>query len=824
MKKFISLTIVLTMLLSVFYCFPAEARVYEDYPYIYLDFEENNLDQLKANNEVGSNLPSRWTAGGANGTNGCISLDDSGDWANNYYYFKEPLKVGQTYRTSVWMRVTTENILGIKPRISFIFYTATLAGNKTAVKSVTLTGGNTSNGWVQYSGTIEWDGLAQNESNGYKDEPLNPEAPMHVAVRVVGTGSSTLWSELKTKDEYKNDGTFKLHYDMDDIIVEPAVGAEKPTYDDSYVVALDFEDGSTGGVTGGGTKKVVTDPERGKVLENVSGVDVFDEVVKSATLAYNHLYKISYWVKRTDDLCEYGGQKTRTQLITWLHKRVDTENVTKGTSYPSIFTPNDISQGEWKYIELYQKFDVKTFDNNKVDVGIRLGNNKASAYIGSLPENAGKKIEEGEEGVTSYIDDFFIQDLGFVQNGDFEEEQHTMRQYTAAKDGKDIKQTVFGWNDENAVSSISTDVRSAADDPKTESTQSMSVNISSDGGRVYQGINFENGKTYKIAFWAKGVDMADGEEKPISIVLDRKVDTVMAQDVYDVPDYETLGKDWKLTNEWKKYEYTFEPKYESKSTPGTNVIPRTPFMYIDVDGNKAGTKFLVDDITFLDADTIIVDPEVNPYPRLENVELVSGDAVSGATVQIDYEFVSEVEEMMEGESVVRALISEDGKNWGCIGQSATFGRVLYTIPDIAIGKQLKLEIAPMDEVYQMGEITTVELGEVKKAFEIIPEINNWNEETGEVAASVFIENNLSSLGNQEIVVILALYDDNNTLISTTVKPEIITEQYSETIKVSAISTASASKAKLYVWSGTSLADAGEKSYCEAVSLDKNAVG
>ena len=247
-------------------------------------------------------------------------------------------------------------------------------------------------------------------------------------------------------------------------------------------------------------------------------------------------------------------------------------------------------------------------------------------------------------------------------------------------------------------------------------------------------------------------------------------------------------------------------------------------MYIDVDGNKAGTKFLVDDITFEDADAIIVEPEVNPYPRLENVELVSGDAVSGATVQIDYEFVSEVEEMMEGESVVRALISEDGKNWGCIGQSATFGRVLYTIPDIAIGKQLKLEIAPMDEVYQMGEIATVELGEVKKAFEIVPEISNWNEETGEVAASVFIENNLSSLGNQEIVVILALYDDNNTLISTTVKPEIITEQYSETIKVSAISTASATKAKLYVWSGTSLADAGEKSYCEAVSFDKNAVG
>lgn len=122
-----------------------------------------------------------------------------------------------------------------------------------------------------------------------------------------------------------------------------------------------------------------------------------------------------------------------------------------------------------------------------------------------------------------------------------------------------------------------------------------------------------------------------------------------AKDVYQVEDYETLRDDkWTLTGDWKKFEYTFKPNYEPSKTPDSNVIPRTPFMYIDVDGNKAGTKFLVDDITFEDADAIIVEPEVNPYPRLENVELVSGDAVSGATVQIDYEFVSEVEEMMGG--------------------------------------------------------------------------------------------------------------------------------------------------------------------------------
>lgn len=815
MKKFVSITIVLTMLLSVFYCFPAEARVYEDYPYIYLDFEDQDAtNQLKANGVITNSVPNSWKAGGANGTNGCLTFTEEGAWANNAYPLKRPLKVGEHYRVSLWVRLNNvEDLMGANPKIALIFYTKSKTGG-TAHKFVYPTGEIKPGGeWVHCTGDFIWDGIANDESQNSTPQPIDPAAPVDMRVRIIN-GGNTLRTYLADKDRLGS--SFQLKYDMDDIVLEPEVNGKTVVYDDSYLVAADFEDGSVGGLSG--IKSVQDDPERGgKVGLVQSPIGSFNSLeAKNNYLKFNHLYKISCWVKRTDDYCEFGGQKSQVACINMAQNRMDTTNISPTTKYPT-YTKGGLEQNKWTYYEYYLKYDVKTFDGAGAWTGIRVGNGAAS-------KDAGQTGEIGLEGVTYYVDDFLIQDLGFVQNGDFEHDQSEIYRI----DAKGVTQktdTVFGWLPEQATSSISTDVRSTADDPKTESTQSMSVNISSDGGRVYQGINFENNKKYKLSFWAKGLDMAEGEEKPISVVLDRKVDTVGKQDVYQVEDYETLRDDkWTLTGEWKKYECDFEPKYVAGSTPDANVIPRTPFMYIDVDGNKAGTKFLVDDITFEDADAIIVEPEVNPYPRLENVELVSGDAVSGATVQIDYEFVSEVEEMMEGESVVRALISEDGKNWGCIGQSATFGRVLYTIPDIAIGKQLKLEIAPMDEVYQMGEIATVELGEVKKAFEIVPEISNWNEETGEVAASVFIENNLSSLGNQEIVVILALYDDNNTLISTTVKPEIITEQYSETIKVSAISTATATKAKLYVWSGTSLADAGEKSYCEAISFDKNAVG
>ena len=809
MKKFLSLTIVLTMLLSVFYCFPAEARVYEDYPYIYLDFEENNLDQLKANGEVGT-MASKWTAGGANGTSGCISLEESGNWGNNRYALKNPLTVGRTYRASVWVKIKLDDFKGVVPRIDFILYTKS-HDNHTAYKSVSLSGTPAPNEWVHCTGTFVWDGMALNEGNESKNEAITPDAPTTLALRIAAAGS-TFWMQLSTNERYGS--SFKLTYDMDDIVIEPESKTDEPTYDDSYIVAADFEDGSYGGLTG--AKSIVNDAERGgKVAYVESPKGSFNQLMAASTpLKFNHLYKISCWVKRTDDLAVYNGEKSRVDCINLAHTRMDFTNIAPTVQYPG-YGISGLEQNKWQYFEYHIKYDVKTFDGAGAQTGIRVGNSASSKAMGQTGEI-------GLEGVQFYVDDFLIQDLGCVQNGDFEHEQAEIFRVETAGTSKKID-SVFGWLPENATSSVSTDVRSESEDPESESTKSMSVNITSNGGRVYQGINFENGKEYTISFWAKGLDMAAGEEKPISIKLDRKVNTVHAKDVYNVPDEETLGDNWTLTNQWKQYECTFTPNYEAASTPEKNVIPRTPFMYFDVDGNKAGTKFLIDDITFVDLTTIVV-PEVNPYPYIEDTMLIDDEAVSGATIRFSYEFASDIGNM-EYESVVRALISDDGKNWGCIGQSvADFGEASYVVPDLAIGKKLKIEIAPMDEDYQMGDVATVAVfDEVKKSFEIQPEITKWDESTGEVAASVYIENNLSKLGNQDVVVILALYNDDNALIGTTIKSETITVGYAETIKISALSDESAANAKLYVWSGTSLADAGEKSYCEAVSYYKDAV-
>ncbi len=809
MKKFLSLTIVLTMMLSVLCCLPAEARVYEDYPYIYLDFEENNVDQLHANGVVATNLPNKWKAGGANGTNGCLAVEESGDWANLNYFFKKPLTVGRKYHISLWIRITAEDLFGVTPNIQCYFYTKAHNGG-TARKMVTLQGTPKPGEWVHCTATFDWDGIAYNEgstaTSGDKNEPINPDAPVDFRVRLAA-GGSTVW--MQTKDKLK-DG--KLTYDMDDVVVEPASRAAAPVYDDSYLVVGNFEDGTNCGLSG--ISSVQNDAERGKVGLVKSPIGSFNSLeAKNTPLQFNHLYKISCWIKRTDDYCEFGGQKSQVACINMAQGRMDKTNIAPSVLYPT-YTKGGLEQNKWQYYEYYLKYDVKTFDGGGAVTGIRVGNSAAS-------KDAGQSGEIGLEGVQYYVDDFLIQDLGCVQNGDFEQEQAPIFRIEATGQGEK-NDSVFGWLPENASSSVSTDVRSTEDDPESKSTKSMSVNISSNGGRVYQGVNFDNNKIYNISFWAKGLDMADGEEKDISIKLDRKVNNVDSKDVYTVPDTETLnGKNWKLTNQWKKYECEFKPSYEASKTPEKNVLPRTPFMYFDVDGNQAGTKFLIDDISFVDPSTIVV-PEVNPYPYIDgDAVLTSDEAVSGATITFKYNFASDIGKM-ESDSVIRALISNDGKNWGCIGQTvANYNEGFYTIPDIAIGKKLKLELAPMDEDYQMGDIKTIAVfDEVKKSFEIVPEISKWDVSTGEVAASVYIENNLTALSDQNIVVILALYDDNNMLINTTVKPETITEGYRNTIRVSATNSASATNAKLYVWSGTSLADAGETSFCDTVSYSK----
>jgi oligopeptide transport system permease protein len=74
-----------------------------------------------------------------------------------------------------------------------------------------------------------------------------------------------------------------------------------------------------------------------------------------------------------------------------------------------------------------------------------------------------------------------------------------------------------------------------------------------------------------------------------------------------------------------------------------------------------------------------------------------------------------------------------------------------------------------------------------------------------------------------VVVILAVYDDDNTLIGTAVKPCLVVAGEPTPVTLSAsikgVEDISGTNAKLFVWSGTSLDDAGEKIFPHVFGTD-----
>ena len=813
MKKIISLVMTMTMLLSVFCCIPAKANIYEGYPYLSLDFEDSNsVKELQSAGVLGGNLGSTWKEDGVAGSKGCVTVTDKVKWGNENIYLPKPLTIGRTYRMSMWVRVNLDDFEGQTAAVNTILYTASAVNGGSAYKSVSLSGKIEPNKWCYVSGEFLWDGYAHDEKAGATN-PVNPEAQMRACPRM-GTTGGTLYMALSKLDKYKDDPSFAVSYDMDDIIFEPVpVEKEVQKYDDSFVLAADFDEGKTHGL--GGISSIVDDPERGKVGYGEFNVGSFATITAYNAIKVNHMYKISAWIKRIDDLCVFGGDTTQVACIGNPEDRVDYTNIAPTVKWPTVYAKDRIDkQNEWTYFEFYLNYEARTFDAFHPSTGFRIGNLAAS-------KNKTGRNEIGLEGVKVYIDDYMIQDLGLVTNGDFEQGETSV--HRIAETNQEAKtDAVLGWTATDATVVVSNDVRA---DAETESTKSMQVNITADGGKAYQGAFLENNMDYKISFWAKGEGLADGETKPMKLVLDRKVPTVHAKDVYEVLDYEKIGDEWLLTNEWQLFEcyYTTEFTTDVAADKLGNAVPRMPFMYLEVDENKAGTKFLVDDFEIVDANYVAPDNRY-PYPRVELVELEAVDGfVDGGKVTFEYDFISEFDRM-EGKTVVRIWSSYDNQNWfiydHIIGQ---FGCAEYIIPEETIGRYLKAEILPVEENgdgYEVGDMLPVEMGLVNKSFVVEPEFTTWDKVNNKLYAQVSIKSNLESKGEFDVVAILAVYDENNTLIGMSNTPQHMVKGVLKTIEVNAslagIEGLTPACARLYVWSGASVAEAGEIIYTEAI--------
>lgn len=87
MKKIISLSLALAVIFSLVGILPAEAKLYADYPFVYEPFEEDNLanQQVEGLISSGGGTSFKWSADGAGGSKGSISVTETGNYSHMHF-------------------------------------------------------------------------------------------------------------------------------------------------------------------------------------------------------------------------------------------------------------------------------------------------------------------------------------------------------------------------------------------------------------------------------------------------------------------------------------------------------------------------------------------------------------------------------------------------------------------------------------------------------------------------------------------------------------------------------------------------------------------
>lgn len=808
MKKIISLSLALAVIFSLVGILPVEAKLYADYPFVYEPFEEDNLanQQVEGLISSGGGTSFKWSADGAGGSKGSISVTEAGNYSHMHFPINNNSMIaGQKIRYSCWIKPVDIDFNNKK--VDFYIYGSSEKGttgwNTASVSNVALKQGE----WVYVQTEKIWDGSLYNNNATATEGSMNFSCDitksMHVEIRV-GSGETA-------KEVPKDSGKTSLTYLLDDVIVEPvndksesASTSENGLYKGS---ALD-EQADTSAWQKEGTGPVLEmanekgpdgSPNYMIVRGPDSGEKVWMEIKQKVAVESNHLYKVKFWAKINS--ADKGG----FWFLGWTGANKLDFPQYAGRSDTSALTK------EWKYFELYMFADHKAVEKQTVNWGIRFFDTPANQHI--THANA------------SYsIDSFDIIDMGIVANGDFE--TSSLPEGVYFKEGKAntdyYKQSAVPfWFENGAKVTQSNEVRPISTYPEGEttySTKSMLVNTTSQGGYAFQPINIANQVQYKISFWAKGNNLA--ENQPIQLRLDRTVDSKEAMDAYEVPDEEILDKGGMLTNDWEKYEFIYSPVFTAEGKPASNIIPRLPYLNLIVGGNAAGISYFLDDFKIEEYDPT-VDPDANKYqfPYAKDVSF-SGDEAAGTTMTVDYEFVSDRKECMEGGSVVR-LLKKAGDGWVTLAMNETnWTNAEIDIPNDAAGCDIKIEFVPIDEDGLFGTVYSYEIKNVKKAFDVTPSFTKWDETTGEIATSTHIENNSYSLGEQDMVLILAQYDKNGAMVQVDSKPVKVNVGFSENVAFSTVAAADAKSARMFVWSGTTIEDAGERVYSDSVSYTK----
>ena len=840
MKKYISLALVLGMMLTLVGIIPAEAKVYEEYPYIYSDFE----DSSSISDLIAGSGDSQWVQGGAGGSAGALYITQHSNGAgamtdHQFSIADAHFMIDGPFKVSAWIKLDTTKtkLKDDKLTVGFPFWgPAELDGKLNATRwhtSWTITDERLASGeWVYFERIITWDGTM---NSNYVLVPDAPDAEFKFGIRL-GDPGANVFGNFVAEDS----PTQEVAWYVDDFIVEPLLdeydgGSDEPgtpeepaAQEEGFLLNADFTNPDissyglsaiTSAVSGNLTHNTGDGPDgEAGYLSHKSTLDQkqFGDVVTSVLpIKYNKLYKFSFWIKADDE--DTAG--SRISLCFMRNNRLDRTNdvgVYGGTeNYQYMRTANDLTT-EWKHYEIYMKRNVKSFDEKPFNIQLRVGNPNRAAELG---------VQEGQEGVAYSLDDFKIEELSVPSNGDFEWLKGDIPADSSnGNDDSNKYGTFYGWFQSGATVEASADVPA-----ESEGAQSAKITTTAADGGINQGVFLENNTTSEITFWAKGE--GDSVGKNIQVKLDRAVASKDAKDVYEVPDTELLGENLVLTDAWTQYTIPYESAFPTPSGADPNAGPRQPFMSFVVDGGASGLTYYLDDVEINAAgsDDPGTEPgpgeDAYPYPFATNLSLDSINIVGG-TATFRYEYGTEVE-ALEGNSVVRILKEfEDGSSVTLAQLSAPTNIYEYVIPETALGAKLRFEIMPFtDDVPPVsGAVYKITTDDVIKAQQTItPALGEFDEESGSITGTLYVENNRPDGSDMNMFLAIVLYDADGGVVRFDSKPISVENGSSDNIELSVVTANDPElqpivKAKAFIWGGTSVYDTDMVSYAEPIEV------
>lgn len=792
MKRFQTFFMVV-LLLTMYWSLPIQTSASDNsFPYVCESFEDGNKNNVSIAADTGEIMTVTPGAGDTAYALRHTVTEIGGE-------LKIPLNSagfapGQNLRAGAWIRLKTETA---DKTVTFMLCGSTLNGEEASFDLVSYPDLAVDT-WTYVTVSEFWNGVFTN------GEICDRTQSIYLKVRI-GTGNPKVDAA---------DGE-SITYDIDDIIFEPTVHGAAAEKGINIVKNSTFADGKS---SWGGTCAVVKSedaPEGGEYAKIEATTAGWMQITQELTFAANHMYYISYWIKgekafngkgeAVDTAGVYMLQSARSRVV-------DTNSY--NTDLPGYVIPEFPVDGQWHKIEFYYQFEFKTFTNQQFNTIFRV-----------FPHGMKDTPSTGLFG----IDDIKIVDMGAVANGGFESNDHTVQKFlnpTGELNKSKVTETeqnVLGWNEEKVETQLVADIR-----PASTGKQSMCVSILEDGGYAYQGIGLDKADTdYKISFWAKG-ETEDKEGVPFSLVLDRSVSKPGGdQESYLVPEVEYYtGKQevntdgsmgtWRLTGDWTYYECLISNRFALKddlTTPNEHTIPRLPFLSFNVDGNSSGTVYYLDDITIREYDPETDTDMENAHPYCTDVSFAGNSYETGA-VSVRYNFHS-LCGADEGQTLLRMFQKTDeGEVFICATTEKTI-----QIPVGLAGETIRVELVPIDDRQTIGSLYFSEYT-VTPCVTVVSEITKWDENTGEISAAVTITNRAQISEEQPVTIILAVYDAKNKMVGyKTVQTEF---GPSDSVNTGVILAAppEAAKAKLYVWSGSVLAETGKTVYSKVVTRTK----